>query len=316
MTAFPRIKQDAAYTTKLGKAYIADSRGLMETLPDESVDLVMTSPPFALLRQKDYGNVPDHEYIAWFTPFAKEIQRILKPTGSFVLDIGGTWNKGEPTRSVYHYDLAVQLVRHGFFLAQEFFWFNPAKLPSPAEWVTVRRIRVKDAVNMVWWFSKTTKPKATNRKVLTPYSESMKALLKNGYNKGLRPSGHDISDNFSKDNGGAIPSNLLAIPNTESNTLYQRRCKECGIKAHPARYPAGLPDFFVKMLTDPGDLVLDPFGGSNMTGQVCEADGRRWISCDLDPEYVTASMFRFDGKIVSKTIALPRPKLKVVKKTA
>ena len=316
MTAFPRMKQDAAYKTKLGRAFIADSRGFMETLATESVDLVMTSPPFALLRQKDYGNVQEHEYIAWFMPFAKEIQRVLKPKGSFVLDIGGTWNRGEPTRSVYHYDLAVQLVRHGFYLAQDFFWYNPAKLPSPAEWVTVRRIRVKDSVNTVWWFSKTSNPKASNKKVLNPYSDSMKYLLKNGYNTGLRPSGHDISDNFSRDNGGAIPSNLLQIPNTESNTFYQRRCKEYGIKAHPARYPAGLPEFFIKMLTDPGDLVLDPFAGSNMTGQVSEASGRRWISCDLDRDYVTASMFRFEGKFVERNIALPQRKLKLVVQTA
>lgn len=314
MTDFPRIKHDFAYRTKYGRAFVMDSRGFMESLKDESLDLVMTSPPFALQRKKDYGNVDDHEYIEWFLPFAKEIQRVLKPTGSFVLDIGGSWNKGKPTRSVYHYELAVTLVKQlGFHLAQDFFWYNPAKLPSPAEWVTVRRIRVKDSVNTVWWFSKSDKPKASNKNVLVPYSPSMKSLLKNGYNAGTRPSGHDISAHwFQRDNGGAIPSNLLQISNTESNTEYQRRCKECGIKAHPARFPAALPEFFIKFLSDQGDLVLDPFAGSNVTGSVCENLKRRWLSVDLDRDYVRASMFRFSGSIVESTIPQPRPKLKVV----
>src|SRR5690349_20770553 len=130
MTSFPRIRLAPAYKTKNGRAYIGDSVEFMGKLPHESVDLVMTSPPFALLRKKDYGNVEHHAYIDWFVPFAQEIRRVLKPTGSFVLDIGGTWNRGEPTRSVYHYELAVHLVRSGFYLAQDFFWFNPAKLPS------------------------------------------------------------------------------------------------------------------------------------------------------------------------------------------
>jgi site-specific DNA-methyltransferase (cytosine-N4-specific) len=316
MTAFPKIRHSIAYKTDHGRAIVMDSRGFMESLPDGCVDLVMTSPPFALHRKKDYGNVGHHEYIDWFMPFATEIRRILKPTGSFVLDIGGTWNRGQPTRSIYHYELAVHLVKSGFYLAQDFFWYNPAKLPSPAEWVTVRRVRVKDAVNTVWWFSKSPNPKADNRQVLVPYSDSMISLLRTGYSKGLRPSGHEISANFSKDNGGAIPPNMLALSNTESNTFYQRRCKEFGIKPHPARFPAGLPEFFVKFLTAEGDLVLDPFGGSNVTGQVCERMKRRWLAVELDPGYVQASMFRFDGQIRENNIALPRPKLTVVRKTA
>jgi site-specific DNA-methyltransferase (cytosine-N4-specific) len=319
MTDFPRIKLDYAYKTSLGRAFNTDSRSLMEMIPDDSVDLVMTSPPFALLRQKDYGNVKHHEYIEWFMPFARQVRRILKPKGSFVLDIGGTWNKGEPTRSVYHYELACELVRNGFYLAQDFFWYNPAKLPSPAEWVTVRRIRVKDSVNTVWWFSKDPNPRASNRKVLVPYSDSMKALLRSGYNPGVRPSGHDISANwFQRDNGGAIPSNLLQIPNTESNTRYQRRCKEAGIKAHPARFPAGLPEFFIRFLTEKSDLVLDPFAGSNVTGMVCQEMDRKWISIDVDPTYVLASAFRFDEKSVKANIAIPKhkPKLRVVERRA
>jgi DNA modification methylase len=254
----------------------------------------MTSPPFALVRKKEYGNEPVEKYLAWFTPFCLEIKRLLKPTGSFVLDIGGSWLPGVPVRSMYHFEVALRLARE-FHLAQEFYWYNPAKLPTPAEWVTIRRMRVKDAVNMVWWFSKEEFPKADNRRVLKPYSDSMKTLLKQGYKARKRPSGHDISEQFQTDNGGSIPPNLLELANTASNDYYQRRCRELGIKPHPARYPEALVRFFLDFLTDKGDLVLDPFGGSNVTGAVCEAAGRRWVACELERRYLEGSRVRFES---------------------
>lgn len=277
----------------------------MESLPNSSVNLVMTSPPFALQRKKQYGNVDASGYVAWFSNFAQQFYRLLTDDGSLVIDLGGSWVKGQPTRNLYHFELVIELCRQlfseqperHFFLAEEFFWYNPPRLPSPAEWVNVRRIRVKDAVNMVWWLSKTPFPKANNRNVLQPYSDSMQNLLKNGYRAKMRPSGHDISTNFSKDNGGAIPSNLLQISNTESNSRYQKLCREAGLPIHPARYPAGLPEFFIKFLTNEGDLVLDPFAGSNVTGEVCERAGRRWIGIELVEDYLKGSRFRFDGAL-------------------
>lgn len=193
------------------------------------------------------------------------------------------------------FDLLVRLVKEtGFYLAQEFYHYNPARLPAPAEWVNVRRIRVKDSVNVVWWLSKTQNPKADNRKILKPYSESMKGLLKNGYKAKLRPSGHDISDNFSKDNGGAIPPNLLEMANTDSNGYYQKQCREHGIKVHPARFPPAFPEFFIKFLTDKNDVVYDPFAGSNTTGYVAECLSRHWIASEMSEEYLKGSKFRFD----------------------
>ncbi len=220
----------------------------------------MTSPPFGLVRKKDYGNVEANEYVEWFKPFAAAFKRVLKDSGSLVIDIGGSWNKGYPTRNLYHFKLLVMLCEEfDFHLAQDFYWWNPSKLPTPAEWVTVRRVRVKDAVNTVWWLSRTPWPKASNRRVLQPYSPSMKDLLAKGYKAKKRPSGHDISAKFGVDNGAAIPPNLLAIPNTESNSFYLRYCEERGFKSHPARFPAELPEYFIRMLTDPGDSVIDPF---------------------------------------------------------
>jgi len=285
------------FQTQLGRIFLGDSLELFRReVADQSVDLIMTSPPFGLVRKKEYGNADAHEYLAWFRPFAEQFKRVLKDSGSLVIDIGGSWIPGQPTRSLYHYKLLIMLCEEfGFHLAQDFFWWNPSKLPTPAEWVNVRRIRVKDAVNCVWWLSISPWPKASNRRVLQPYSDSMRELLRNGYQAKLRPSGHDISTKFSIDNGAAIPPNLIAIANTESNSHYLRYCKEHGLKPNPARYPADLPQYFIRMLTDPGDLVIDPFAGSCVTGEVCEQLGRKWVCGEIVEEYLQGALGRFVG---------------------
>jgi len=285
------------YYTNKGQAYVGDSLALLAELPDASIDLVMTSPPFALRRQKTYGNVEETGYVDWIKPFGKEVYRVLKESGSFVLDLGGAYRSGMPSRSLYNFRVLLAFCDEiGFHLAEDFYWFNPAKLPSPIEWVNKRKIRAKDSVNTVWWFSKNDFPKADVRKVLAPYSDRMKKLIEdpdNFYKPKKRPSGHDISAGFGKDNGGAIPSNLLSIPNTDSNSSYLRFCKDLGLESHPARFPAELPAFFIKMLTDEGDIVLDIFGGSNTTGFAAEALKRKWLTFELYHDYLTASVLRF-----------------------
>lgn len=284
------------HQTNYGQLFHGDSLALLQTMGTETVDLIMTSPPFGLVRQKEYGNVEAEKYLDWFQPFAELFQRVLKDSGSLVIDIGGAWNSGTPTRSLYHFKLLIMLCEEfGFHLAQDFYWWNPSRLPTPAEWVTVRRIRVKDAINTVWWLSKTPWPKASNKRVLQPYSPSMYELLEKGYSAKKRPSGHDISDKFAINNGGAIPPNLIAIPNTESNSVYLRYCQAKGIKPHPARYPAALPEYFIRLLTDEGDLVMDPFGGSCVTGEVAERLQRQWLCCEAVEEYLQGALGRFNG---------------------
>jgi site-specific DNA-methyltransferase (cytosine-N4-specific) len=286
------------YTTSFGQCYQADALDVLRKLPDNSVALVLTSPPFALRRRKAYGNVDASEYVEWFWPFAAEIHRVLDPEGSFVFELGGAWNRGSGTRSLYQYELILRLSKL-FHLAQEFYWYNPSKMPTPAEWVTIRRTRVKDAVNTLWWLSKSEEPRADNRRVLRPYSRSMRRLLRDGYQTAKRPSQHDIGPHFRRDNGGAIPPNILQVPNTRSSDEYFRRCREAGLPIHPARFPAAVPEFFVRFLTEPGQLVLDPFAGSNMTGHVCERLERRWLSIEINPDYVAGSRLRFENEIVT-----------------
>ena len=251
-------------------------------------------------------------------------QSLLRDTGSLVIDVGGSYLPGAPKRSTYHFELAARLARH-FELCQEFYWYNPAKLPGPAQWTNVDRIRVKDSVNLILWFAKdASKTKADNRRVLKRYSASMDALLKNGYQIRKRPSNHNITGNFMVNNKGAIPPNLLgfadgdqsdlqgepfdalfdnilAVSNTISNDNYLAECRLHGVKPHNARFPKGLPAFFIEFLTERNDVVYDPFAGSNTTGEVAEALGRKWVSCELDAEgkfagtYVRSSAFRFES---------------------
>src|SRR5215210_9151701 len=189
------MSEDLIYNTPLGEMYCADSLEFMRDMESESVDLVVTSPPYALHFKKEYGNIDQEGYINWFLPFAAEIKRILKPTGSFVLNVGGAWTPGAPTRSLYHYRLLLALCDElRYKLAQEFFWFNPAKMPTPAEWVNVRRIRVKDSVEYIFWLSLSDFPKADNTNVLQPYSRDMQRLIRRGIKRTTRPSGHAIKE--------------------------------------------------------------------------------------------------------------------------
>lgn len=297
MTEEIRLSTNPVYTTSLGAAYCGDALELLEQVPDDSVNLVLTSPPFALQRQKEYGNLDQKEYIDWLLRFAEVVHRKLRDDGSFVLDIGGAYKKGVPARSLYNFRLLIRLCDElGFVLAEDFYWFNPSKLPSPIEWVNKRKLRAKDAVNTVWWLGKTEWPKADVTRVLVEYSDRMKKLLEDPdkfYSPKKRPSGHDIGKGFAKNNGGAIPSNLLQIPNSESNSQYMRGCKTVGAKRHPARFPAKLPEFFIRFLTDPGDLVIDIFAGSNTTGAVAETEERKWLAFEQRLDYLTTSAFRF-----------------------
>jgi DNA modification methylase len=302
------VQQTPYFSSRYGAAYLGDSLELLRALPSSSVNLVVTSPPYALHFKKAYGNETKEQYVEWFLPFAREIFRVLTDDGSFVLNIGGSYNKGTPTRSLYHFRLLIALVDAiGFHLAQECFWYNPAKMPAPAEWVTVRRIRVKDSVEYVWWLSKTPHPKASNLKVLREYSPDMIRLNRRNLRETVRPSGHVIRESFTKLNaGGAIPANviesdwdeevpesMMKMGNNSANDAYTLRCKAEGVKIHPARFPSQLPKFFIKMLTEPNDLVFDPFGGSLTTGSVAEKLDRRWLAGEMVEEYLKAGSFRF-----------------------
>jgi site-specific DNA-methyltransferase (cytosine-N4-specific) len=262
------------------------------------VDLIFTSPPFPLNTKKKYGNLNGQEYIDWLCDFGPLFRDLLTDTGSIVIEVGNSWTPGSPTMSTLAMRSLLEFLdRNELHLCQEFIWNNPAKLPTPAQWVTIDRIRVKDSFTRIWWMSTTPKPKADNRQVLNEYSASMKKLLqKKQYNHGRRASEHHIGEkSFLTDHGGAISGSVLTYGNTASRDPYLEYCKLSGLTPHPARMPKELADFFIRFLTSPQDLVLDPFGGSNTTGRVAETLERHWISIEAEYEYILGSMARFEG---------------------
>lgn len=320
------------YETGLGAAYCGDSLKVLKSRPLQAhsgkVQLAFTSPPFPLNTKKSYGNLRGEEYIRWFAKFAPLLRSLVADDGSIVIEIGNAWMPGEPVMSTHVIEAFLRFLKKGdLHLCQEFIWYNPARLPSPVEWVNKERIRVKDAFTRIWWMSPTTRPKADNRKVLREYSISMKRLIETGrYNAGPRPSEHHIgAESFKTDNHGAIPPNvggvdglpsidgivtpkefqeatsLLRAANTLSSDDYRRFCVDRGVPVHPARMPPPLVEFFIRFLTDEGDIVLDPFAGSNTTGAVAQSLQRRWRSVEAEWRYAAYSIGRFDPAEIAST---------------
>lgn len=327
-------KLDPVYTTELGQTFCGDSLEVLTSTQFEvhrgKIQLVFTSPPFPLNTKKSYGNLQGEEYISWFAGFAPLLRDLVSEDGSIVVEIGNAWLPGEPVMSTHVLEAFLRFLKEGdLHLCQEFIWYNPARLPSPIEWVNKERVRVKDAFTRLWWMSPTTRPKADNRKVLREYSPSMRRLIETGkYNAGARPSEHHIGAvSFRADNSGAIPpnvggvdalpsldgvitpkdfvqylegaTNLLKVANTLSSDGYRKFCLERGASVHPARMPSALVEFFVKFLTDEGDTILDPFSGSNTTGAVAQALARRWLSIEADWSYAAHSIGRFDPALIT-----------------
>lgn len=315
-----------AYKTHGGSYYIGDSLELLQTPAfaklKGKVQLLITSPPYPLNDKKSYGNLKGEEYLQWFTRMAPIFSDMLAPDGSIVIELGNSWEPNRPVQSLLHLEALLAFTKHpeaDLRLIQQFVCYNPSRLPSPAAWVTVNRIRTVDSYTHVWWLAKSDFPKADNRKTLKPYSKSMKKLIKRGdYNAGTRPSEHTISDtSFLTDHGGAIAHNFFELEpmdserevrlpnafsfaNTASTDYFHKACKEANIVPHPARMPAGLAAFFIQFLTDEGDLVLDPFGGSNTTGYVAALNKRNWIAIDAQDDYVEQSMLRFKDPLLTE----------------
>jgi DNA modification methylase len=283
------------YETANGVALWADAQTASAVIAPDSINLIITSPPYPLIKQKAYGNKTGDEYLNCLSDIACSWRNLLVNDKSLVLNLADTWEEGSPTLSLYQERLLLRLCDElGYHFAQRFIWHNPCKPPS-SEWVTVKRVRLKLTTEHIFWLSKHPNPKADNRRVLEAYTSRMqKNIAQGGERRAQRPSGHgDALVQFAKDNGGSIPGNLITAPNAVSNDIYIRQCRAAGLPIHPARFPAALPTTFIKLLTKPGDTVYDPFGGSNTVGHLCEQLGRRWITSERSLTYLEGSQFRF-----------------------
>jgi DNA modification methylase len=322
----PRTKS-RAYHSHGGAYYVGDSKQVLTSKPFKRLagkfQLILTSPPYPLNEKKSYGNLTGEKYLKWIESLAKVFSELLSDDGSIVIELGNSWEPNRPVQSLLALEALLAFTKAegaGLRLIQQFVCYNPSRLPSPASWVTVRPLRTVDSFTHVWWLAKTDYPKADNRKVLRPYSDAMKSLLKRGsYNSGARPSEHHVSGKgFLNDRGGSIPHNLFeleqmdldravrlpnafSLSNTASTDFFHRACRERKIVPHPARMPVGLASFFIEYLTDPGDLVLDPFGGSNTTGYAAALSNRRWVAIDAQNDYVEQSQLRFLDPLLNET---------------
>ena len=285
-----------------GEIWCGDSLARMKRMREQTIDLCFTSPPFPLQRKKSYGNSVSTTYEDWLIEFIREIKRLLKPSGSLVLDLGCCWEKGMAVRNLYDMRIALRIAEDlGMPMAQEFYWWNPSRLPTPAQWVTIEKIRLKDSVNKLMWFGKTETPYSNNQNVLVPYSEPMEKLLKKGvHSNHERPSGHQPSDALLKRNRGAIAGNLMTLSNTNAADPYLKYCREHKLKPHPARCPYELPEFFIKFLTKEGDKILDPFGGSCTTGYAAHRQDRKWVCIDQDPKFLATFKGHFGSRSKKK----------------
>ena len=310
------------FATSSGRLFLGKCEDVLRAFKSQlkgKVQLILTSPPFPLNRKKRYGNLSGKAYVEWLSALAPAFADLLTTDGSIVLELGNAWEPGEPIQSLLPIKSLLAFVENqkaGLNLCQEFVCFNPARLPSPAQWVTVNRIRVKDSFTRLWWMARTSHPAADNTRVLREYSKSMKELLaRQSYNSGKRPSQHNISkEGFLKRHRGAIPPNVITedpelIPsdlligaNTRSTEAYQDFCREFDLGLHPARMPQFVAEFFVKFLSKPGDLVLDPFSGSNTVGWISEQLKRRWFSVEAIEEFAIASVARFDADIATSLL--------------
>ena len=285
------------FVTDQGVMLWGEAEAAIAVVEDDSIDLFLGSLPYPDQRKPYEGQLSGREQTDWVLTLAERVRPKLRESGSMVLNLAAPFERGAPAESTWIHRLVLRMVDElGLTLCQTLYWHNPAKLPSPAEWVCLRRERLVPDVEPVLWFAKHPHPYADNAAVLRPYSRAMRRRLAAGGEAGtVRPSGHVLAPGaFSSDNGGAIAGALLSAANTDSNSHYFRRCRESGLPPHPARFPPELPERVIGFLTPPAGLVADLFSGSGETAAAAERLGRRWIACDLSLTYVRGSSFHFE----------------------
>lgn len=296
------------YATEQGKSVWAECEHALSYVKDGSVKLLFTSTPYPLARPKEYGNLAAAEHVDWLVDVLRRVQPCMAADGSVVLNMGNVYEHGSPTMSLYQERLMVRLADElGLHVCEKMYWYNTGALPTPTEYTNKERCRVRSAIEPVYWLAWNPRPHADNLQVLREYSQSQKRLMAKGIEAApeyVRPSGHQVGRTFAKDNGGSIPDNVIVLGNTASNDAYLRGCRAHGLKPHPARCPVGLPAFFIKFLTNPGDMVMDIFAGSNTTGQAAEELGRRWLAIEKSFHYIKGQLFRFPSVSVNPMFLL------------
>ena len=253
------------------KLFLGDCREVLKTIPDHSIDLIFTSPPYADQRKGTYGGIHPDDYVNWFLPITAELLRVLKQDGTFVLNIKEKVVHGE--RSTYVLDLILQMRAQGWLWTEEFIWHK--KNCYPGKWPN----RFRDAWERLLQFNKSRQFNMYQDEVMVPVGDWAKSRLKNLSETDKTRDESKVGSGFGKnisnwlDRDKAYPTNVLHL------------ATECSNKNHSAAFPESLPEWFIKLFTQPGDTVLDPFMGSGTTNSVAQKMYRHSVGIEILPEY-------------------------------
>jgi site-specific DNA-methyltransferase (cytosine-N4-specific) len=289
------------YTTSLGSFLWGHAEDVISSLDRGSVNLVFTSPPYPLLRKKEYGNLNGEAYLNWLEDILGLHLEALAPHASLLVNLGEAYEqRGSPALSTYREELTIRARKNlGLSLFGKYYWHNPSKPPA-GHWVTHAKCRPKNDAEEILWFAKTGEsPRFYGENALRPYGATMRKLLeRGGDSRAKRPSGHGDSKNgFSVDRGGSWPGQVISLPNAASNGPYFSFCRDHGLPPHPARFPEKLAHLMVSTHSQKGDLLFDPFGGSGTMAEMAEALERRWVVGERDLNYSISSIGRFTKKL-------------------
>jgi site-specific DNA-methyltransferase (cytosine-N4-specific) len=289
------------FETEAGQALWATAETASAVIRQDEIQSIITSPPYPIIKGRQYGTFETKELIDLIVSLCGQWKSLLKGDGSLVLNLGDCFVKGEPTLNLYQERILLRLHDElGYKMAQRFVWYNPSKPPS-TRWTTQDKVRVVNRTEQIYWLSLGGNPKANPEMLRRPYSQSFASQLARGVVRNKpRPSGHGTCKNgFARDNGGALPDNLLNLAHSAGQDSYNKDCRERGLDVHPARMPYKLTEFFIKLTTDEGDTVYDPMAGSLMVPQACENLNRRWIANERSLNYLCGASlrgaFRSDG---------------------
>lgn len=251
---------------------LGDCEAVLADLPDDSVDLIFTSPPYADQRRHTYGGVSPDEYVDWFLPKAEQFLRVLKPTGTFILNIKERVVNGE--RHTYVLDLILMMRRQGWLWTEEFMWHK--KNSYPGKWPN----RFRDSWERLIQFNKSRRFNMYQEAVMVPVGDWAKTRLSKLSETDQVRDESKVNSGFGKNVSNWIGRDMVY----PTNVIHMST--ECGNRNHSAAFPLELPSWFIRLFTAEGDLVLDPFVGSGTTAQAAKLLGRHYLGIDISPEFI------------------------------
>jgi site-specific DNA-methyltransferase (adenine-specific) len=271
----------------INKIFLGDCGEVLQDFPDNSIDLIFTSPPYADQRKKTYGGISPNEYVNWFLPRADQFLRVLKPTGTFILNIKERVVSGE--RHTYVIELILEMRKRGWLWTEEYMWHK--KNSYPGKWPN----RFRDNWERLIQFNKSKKFNMYQEAVMVPVGDWAKDRLSKLSNADLNRDESKVGSGFGKNVSNWLGRNYVY----PTNVIHM--ATECANKKHSAVFPVELPKWFIKLFTIPGDIVLDPFVGSGTTAAAAIQTARKYVGIDINPEYVDMSRTR----VAEMQIGLP-----------